>query len=115
MSTPCRAFNYQLCGQSLEHVFEERDLGVIIDSSLTFMPHIDSKVNIANAYLAGLIWRNFSFLDKDTLVRLYSAFVRPHLEYCQLCGHPPEPLSSGNSKRFKYVLRAGSRVQGPLL
>ena len=51
---------------------------MIIDSGLTFVPHIDSKVNVANAFL-GMIRRNFSFLDKDTLVRLYIAFVRPHL------------------------------------
>ena len=63
MNTPCRAYNYQLCGQSLEHVFEERDLGVIIDSSLTFELHIDNKVNVANAFL-GMVRRNFSFLDQ---------------------------------------------------
>ena len=87
MKTPCRAFDYQLCGQSLDHVFEERDLGVIIDSSLTFEPHIDQKINVANAFL-GLVRRNFRFLDQDTLIRLYIAFVRPHLEYCHAVWSP---------------------------
>ena len=87
MNTPCRAYNYQLCGQSLEHVFEERDLGVIIDSSLTFELHIDNKVNVANAFL-GMVRRNFSFLDQQTLIRLYTAFVRPHIEYCHAVWSP---------------------------
>ena len=43
-------------------MFEENDLGVIIDSELSFSEHIASKVRIANA-IVGLIRRSFSFLD----------------------------------------------------
>ena len=73
---------YTLCGQTLDHVDEERDLGVIVDDELTFEKHIDAKISKANSFL-GLIRRNFSYLDKDMLLTLYKAFVRPHLEYAQ--------------------------------
>ena len=79
--------DYKLCGQNLEHVEQERDLGVIIDGDLTFRAHIDSKVNTANAFL-GLIRRNFQYLDLESLLRLFKAFVRPHLEYAAVVWSP---------------------------
>ena len=79
--------DYTLCGQNLEHVDQERDLGVIVDGDLTFKAHIQSKVSTANAFL-GLIRRNFHYLDLDSLLRLYKAFVRPHLEYAAVVWSP---------------------------
>ena len=40
---------YKLYGKGLEHVFEEKDLGVHIDSELKFEELISNKVNKANA------------------------------------------------------------------
>ena len=73
---------YQLCGIELDHVFEEKDLGVTIDYELKFEQHITQKVNKANATM-GMIRRSFSFLDSKLFKKLYIAFVRPHLEYAQ--------------------------------
>ena len=67
-------------GEELDHVFEEKDLGVIIDMELTFEEHIATKVKKANGIM-GLIRRSFSFLDGETFKKLYTSFVRPHLEY----------------------------------
>ena len=39
---------YKICDKELEHVFDEKDLGVTIDSNLMFDEHIASKVQIAN-------------------------------------------------------------------
>ena len=50
---------YTLENSELEHVAEEKDLGVTFDSELTFEEHISMKVNKANAIL-GLIRRSFS-------------------------------------------------------
>ena len=71
---------YSLYGDELDHVFEEKDLGVIIDMELTFGEHIATKVNKANGIM-GLIRRTFSFLDGESFKMLYTSFVRPHLEY----------------------------------
>ena len=40
---------YQIYNRELEHVFEEKDLGVIVDSDLSFEEHLSAKVRIANA------------------------------------------------------------------
>ena len=78
---------YKLYGDELEHVFEEKDLGVYIDAELRFDEHISSKVNKANA-MVGLIRRSFSFLDGELFKNLYTCFVRPHLEYAQTVWQP---------------------------
>ena len=71
---------YTLYEEELDHVFEEKDLGVIIDMELTYEEHIATKVKKANGIM-GLIRRSFSFLDGETFKKLYTSFVRPHLEY----------------------------------
>ena len=73
---------YKIYDSELEHVFEEKDLGVTIDMQLKFEEHVSSKVKIANA-MVGLIRRSFSFLSPYLFRKLYIAFVRPHLEYAQ--------------------------------
>ena len=80
-------FRYTISQQELEHVFEEKDLGILIDSNLRFEEHISSKVNKANAIM-GLIRRTFTFLDCKLFKKLYTTFVRPHLEYGQVVWSP---------------------------
>ena len=73
---------YELYKDELDHVFEEKDLGVVIDMELTFEEHMSTKIKKANGIM-GLIRRTFSFLDIETFKQLYTSFVRPHLEYAQ--------------------------------
>ena len=66
-------------GQELipvEKVDSEKDLGVIIDKDLKFTEHINSKIKIANTNV-GLIFRTFTYLDKDMFLNLYKLLVRP--------------------------------------
>ena len=69
--------------QELEHVFEQKDLGVILHAELKFDEHLPVKVKKANA-IAGLIRRTFLYLDGTLLKKLFTTFVRPHLEYGQV-------------------------------
>ena len=78
---------YELYGEELDHVFEETDLGVTIDSELKFEDHISKKVSKANS-IVGLIRRSFTHLDGELFKRLYTTFVRPHLEYAQSVWSP---------------------------
>ena len=71
----------------MEHVFEEKDLGVIVDSDMDFEEHISKKVALSNA-IVGLIRRTFSYLDPQMFVKLFTALVRPHLEYGQAVWSP---------------------------
>ena len=81
------AQRYVMSGNELEHVFDEKDLGVTIDVELTFEEHIARKIRIANG-IVGQIRRSFSYLDCETFRRIYCAFVRPHLEYGQAAWAP---------------------------
>ena len=80
-------YRYQICGNELDHVFEEKDLGVTIDFELKFEHHITQQINKANAIM-GIIRRSFSFLDGKLFKKLYITFVLPHLEYAQAVWAP---------------------------
>ena len=98
---------YTLYKEELEHVFEEKDLGVIIDMSLTFEEHISSKIKKANNIM-GLIRRSFSYLDCDTFRKLYTTLVCPYLEYAQSTWSPHlrkyiKQLENVQIRATKYV------------
>ena len=78
---------YKICDREMEHVFEEKDLGVYFDSELMFNEHISRNVTKANS-IVGLIRRSFSYLDAKLFKKLYTTFVRPHLEYAQVVWSP---------------------------
>ena len=71
----------------LENVESLKDLGVIIDNSLSFGKHISNKISIANRNL-GLIFRTFTFMDKDMCLNLFKAIDRPHVEYATRVWYP---------------------------
>jgi len=71
----------------LERCDKVRDLGVIVDSKLSFSDHITEKVNKAYSIL-GIIKRNFQHVDKGAFVLLYKALVRSHLEYSNTVWSP---------------------------
>ena len=57
-----------------------KDLGMIIDSDLSFCSHIEDKLKKANTVL-GIIRRSFTCLTPSILIPLYKAFVRHLIEY----------------------------------
>uniref|UniRef100_A0A8C3FZL9 Reverse transcriptase domain-containing protein n=1 Tax=Chrysemys picta bellii TaxID=8478 RepID=A0A8C3FZL9_CHRPI len=74
-------FSYKLGTHRLEVMEEEKDLGILVDHRMAMSRQCDVAVKKANAVL-GCIWRGISSRDKEVLVPLYKALVRPHLEYC---------------------------------
>ena len=77
---------YSIGGTLLEHVDQIRDLGIIIDSKLTFAQHVDHAVKRANRAL-GLLMRSFQTgarpgkLRTSAVLTAYFANVRCILEY----------------------------------
>ena len=65
---------------NIENVTSEKKLGVMVDQALNFSEHISSKVNKANRNL-GMIFRTFTYMDKEIFLNLYKSLVIPHLEY----------------------------------
>ena len=49
--------------------------------------HISTKVNKAIS-MVGLIRRSFTFLDAELFKKLYTCFVRPHIEHAQSVWSP---------------------------
>jgi len=71
---------YTLNNFVLPTVFNIRDLGIIVDSNLSFSNHVDSIVSRANIK-ANLIIRCFVSGDRDLLVKAFTVYVRPVLEF----------------------------------
>ena len=58
-----------------------RILGVTFDRKLKFKDHIAEQTKKASAK-ASALRRLRRFIPQDVMIRLYKAYVLPHLEYC---------------------------------
>jgi hypothetical protein len=66
---------------------QEKDLGVIFRNDLKSSAHVAAAVRKANQAL-GLIKRSFRHREIITIKKLYTALVRPHLEYAVQVWNP---------------------------
>ena len=71
---------YVLSSHVIEQVDSMKDIGVTIDSNLTFNEHINIKFYTANKILA-IIRRSYRFLNCETFLPLYRSMVRSHFDY----------------------------------
>ncbi|KAK4297160.1 hypothetical protein Pmani_030399 [Petrolisthes manimaculis] len=85
---------------------EEKDLGVIVDSGLTFSKHIQTQVNKANSVL-GAIKHTFKAMDPTAFLSLYKSLVRPNLEYASVIW---SPKLKRDKDALEYVQRRATRL-----
>ncbi|GAB0187324.1 hypothetical protein GRJ2_001197700 [Grus japonensis] len=74
-------YTYKLGDKRLKNSPAERDLGVWIDGKLDMSQQCALAAKRANCVL-GCIERSTASWSREVIVPLYTALVRPHLEYC---------------------------------
>jgi len=72
---------YRLGADLMESSSVERELGVLVDDRLTMSQQRALVAKKANGLL-GCIKRSVASRLSELLLPLYTALVRPHLEYC---------------------------------
>ena len=91
-------------------VNEQKHLGLLLDSRLSFDKHLNGNIIKAKKNL-GLIKYLSRFLPVKTLDQMYKALVRSHLDYCNIIYHIPSKqdqfggiLNSlmGKAERIQY-------------
>ena len=95
-----------LNGHVLPAINEVTDLGVIVDSRLAFVAHIDHIVARASIR-ANLIHKCFVSRDTATLLRAFTVYVRPLLEYasCVWSPHNTGQIAKLESVQRKFTKR----------
>ena len=77
---------------------EQKHLGLILDSSLSFKKRFNEKIIKAKKNLGiiikakknlGIITHLSTFLPRKALDQMYKALVRSHLDYCDIIYHIP--------------------------
>ena len=69
---------------------EHKDLGMILDSKLTFLSHIKEAIVKARGCI-GIIRFLSRYVTRDVLDQTYKLYVIPHLDYSDIIYHKYDP------------------------
>ena len=78
-------------GTVIAKVSDQKHLGFILDSVLSFEKHLNEKIMKAEKNV-GILKYPSNFLPLKSLDQMYKSFVRPHLDYCDVIYHLPPLL-----------------------
>lgn len=92
---------YSLCGSVVRESTIERDLGIIVDSSMKFSEQCNAAIKNANSTL-GLIRRTIKCKSQHIITNLYKALVRPKLEYCVQAWRPYLKRNIDNMEKVQH-------------
>ena len=95
-------------------MFSSKHLGVVLDSNLNFITHIDQKIKKRNKMI-GLIRRLSVNLSRNALLTLYKSFIRPHLDFVDILHDKPSNDNSQNKMekvQYRACLAIAGGIQG---
>ena len=96
-----------LNSSTIECVYSYKYIGVVINSNLSWSPHI-SSVCSKSLKILGYIFCNFyRFSSPISLFTLYSSLVLPHLSYCSSLW---DPHTKSDIKRLKSIQKFALRI-----
>ena len=103
-------FKYVLLNTEIERVSQIKDLGVILDTQLSFKQHIAYAVNKSSRILGFIFRIAKDFTDVYCLKSLYCSLSRSILEYCSVVWTPHynngvERLESVQRRFLRFALR----------
>ena len=100
---PANAPNISFNNSPMVFFDSHKHLGLILDDKLTFDHHLREKIAKANKGI-GVINKLRKFLPRNSLVTLFKAFVRPHLDYGDIIyDNPGNAAFLKNLKLFNIV------------
>ena len=79
--------NYEMGGTILSKTGKEKDVGVTMNANMKVSEQFRIAASKGNQ-VRGMIRRNITYKEKSSIVPLYKAIVRPHLEYCIQAWNP---------------------------
>ncbi|XP_044766304.1 uncharacterized protein LOC123322423 [Coccinella septempunctata] len=102
-------FGYRIGDHFIAMVEQIHDLGVLFDSTFSFIPHIEEICTKASRTLGFVLRATGEFEDLSILRRLYFTYVISKLEYANLIWFPIYnchlvPLERIHRKFFKYII-----------
>ena len=89
-------------GTAVAKVNDQKRLGLILDSRLSFEKHLNGKIIKAKKNV-GILKHLSKFLPLKTLDQMYKVLVRSHLDYCDIIYHipsHPKPSIPGCDPKF---------------
>ena len=107
---PDRNYQYHMQVEDTETYLEEvpyqKDLGIFMDSRLSFETHITKSVSKANRML-GLVRRNFKYVNEEVFCNLYKTLVRPHVEYGSVVWNPK---TKRDQRKLEGIQRRATKI-----
>ena len=79
----------------VEKVKIQKHLGLKLDEKLNFKEHLKDKFTIVNKGI-GMLKKLSNYLPRHSLVTLYKAFIRPHLDYADIIYDNPNNMKICN-------------------